>query len=243
MMVAEKLFRKFSRERLYEQIALHIEELISSGTLESGEKLPSERELAEGLGVGRGVVREAVKLLAERGLVTISPGLGTFIAEPDANVLVDQIGRFFNVGRYSYDDLREVRATLEVEIAGLAAQRAKSEDLERLKQAAEEMGKHVMLPEKYIEADVDFHLALARATQNEVFYLLIRVMIDLFGMYFGTKGMIFQVPGAPERGRGWHDLIYNAIKQGDARAAREAMRKHMQQVTEDTEAGEVSQSS
>ena len=77
--MSEELFRKFSRDRLYEQIATHIEELVSSGTLQPGDQLPSEREFADGLGVGRGVVREAVKLLAERGLVTIFEGPRSYL--------------------------------------------------------------------------------------------------------------------------------------------------------------------
>jgi GntR family transcriptional repressor for pyruvate dehydrogenase complex len=234
--VGEELFRKFSRDRLYEQIASHIEELISSGTLQLGDQLPSEREFADGLGVGRGVVREAVKLLAERGLVTILPGRGTFVAELDTNVISDQLGRFFKVGFYSHGDLNEARSTLEVEIAGLAAQRARAEDLEEMGQALEEMDRHITSPDEYIEADLAFHSALAKATRNEIFCLLERLIADLLRE---SRRMIYRVPGAAERGQNWHRLIYKAVEGADGAAAREAMRKHMQQVTEDAKVGEL----
>lgn len=237
--MTEELYREFRRERLYEQVALHIEELISAGTLQLGDKLPSERELAEGLGVGRGVVREAVRLLAERGLVSVLPGRGTFIAELDTDLFSDQLGRFLRVGGHSYSDLNEVRRILEVEIASFAAQRASAEDLAEMRQAIQDMEDNITSADGYIEADLAFHLALARATQNEIFLLLIDVMIDSLRE---LRRLTVQVPGAPERARDWHMVIYEAIEKGDASAAREAMWNHMQQVTKDAKASKLAES-
>jgi GntR family transcriptional repressor for pyruvate dehydrogenase complex len=233
--VNDILYRKFTRNRLYEQIATHVEQLISSGTLKPGDQLPPERELAGRLGVGRGVVREAIKLLAERGLVAILPGRGTFVAELDPHILSDQLGRYFKVGRSSYQDLNEARNTLEVEIAGLAALRASKDDLEEMRQAIQDMETFIDSPDDYIEADLAFHSVLARATENEIFSLLGSVITDLLQE---SRRTIFQVPGAPERGQDWHRLIYQAIENGDPDAARENMRKHMQQVTEDAKVAE-----
>ena len=237
--MTEELYRSFKPQQLYERIASHIEDLVDSGKLQLGEKLPSERELAERLGVGRGVVREAIKVLRERGLVTILPGRGTFVAELDTGLLSDQLGRFFRVGPSSYDDLNEVRQILEVEIAGLAAQRASVDDLAEMKRAIKEMQAHIASLDEYIEADSALHLALAKATRNELFPLLIDVMADLLQ---DSRRMIFQVTGAPERAQSFHRLIYEAVERGDAPAAREAMQRHMQQVTEDVEIAENLQS-
>lgn len=234
--MSAELYREFKRERLYDQVAEHIEDLISDGTLQSGDKLPSERELAQRLGVGRGVVREAVKLLAERGLVSVEPGRGTFIAELDTYLFSDQLGRFLRVGRHSYSDLNEVRRILEVEIASLAAQRAGVEDLERMKQAIQDMEDNITSADGYIEADLAFHQALARATKNEIFLLLIDVMVDSLRE---LRRLTVQVPGAPERARDWHKVIYEAVEKGDSAAAREAMWGHMQQVTKDAQASKL----
>ena len=236
--MTEEVYRSFSRERLYEQIADHIEELVSSGKLQQGDRLPPERELAERLGVARGVVREAVKLLGARGLVTVEPGRGTFIAEISSDSISDHLGRFLRLGGKSHNDLNELRRILEVEIAFLAAQRATPEDFEELNQAIQEMDESIDSPEGYIAADMDFHLALARAAQNGMFPLLIEVLADLLRE---SRQMIFQVTGAPQRGQLWHRRICEAVRKQDAVAAREAMREHMQQVAEDAKASGYSE--
>ena len=236
--MTKEVYRKFSRERLYEQIADHIEELVSSGKLQQGDRLPPERELAERLGVARGVVREAVKLLGARGLVTVEPGRGTFIAEISSDSISDHLGRFFRLGNKSHGDLNELRRILEVEIAFLAAQRATPEDFEELNQAIQEMDESIDSPEGYIAADMDFHLSLAKAAQNGMFPLLIEVLADLLRE---SRQMIFQVAGAPQRGQLWHRRICEAVEKQDAVAAREAMRQHLQQVAEDAKASGYSE--
>jgi GntR family transcriptional repressor for pyruvate dehydrogenase complex len=128
---------------------------------------------------------------------------------------------------------------LDIEIAGLAAQRAKSQDLNELMQAIQDMEESLDSPDEYIEADLAFHRALARATRNEIFLLLLDVIVDLLRE---SRRMIFQVPGAPGRGQTWHRMIYRAVEQGDEAEAREVMGKHMQQVTEDAKQAELLQS-
>ncbi len=231
--VDEDLYQRFPRERLYEQIADHIEGLVSSGKLQQGDRLPPERELAARLGVARGVVREAVKLLGARGLVTVMPGRGTFIAEISSDSISDHLGRYFRLGSNSHADLNELRRILEVEIAFLAAQRATPDSFEEMQQAILDMDQSIDIPEDYIAADMEFHLALAKAAQNEMFPMLIEVLADLLRE---SRKMIFQVAGAPKRGQLWHRRIYEAVKEHDAHAAREAMQQHMQQVAEDAKA-------
>jgi len=231
--MTEDLYHRFSRERLYEQIADHVEELVGAGKLQQGDRLPPERELAEKLGVARGVVREAVKLLGARGLVTVQPGRGTFIAGISPDSISDHLGRFFRLGNKSHNDLNELRRILEVEIAFLAAQRAKAEDLAEMGCAIQAMDDNITSAEKYIAADMDFHLALAKAAQNEMFPLLIEVLADLLRE---SRQMIFQVTGAPERGQVWHRRIYAAVENHDTLGAREAMQQHLQQVADDAKA-------
>lgn len=232
--MTEELYREFKHDPLYEKIALHIESLVSSGKLQPGHRLPSERELAEGLGVGRGVVREAVKLLAERGLVTISPGRGTFVSGLDPKFHSEQLGRLFRRGRHSYSDLHEVRQILEVEIAGLAAQRATAADLEKMRQAIAEMDAtvHPFTQVEFIKADRAFHAALAEATHNSIFPLLMDMLMDLLEE---PRFLMSQTPGVPARSQAHHLLIFESVLQGDAAAARQSMWQHTQQVAEDME--------
>lgn len=232
--MSEDLFTTFPKEPLYEQVADHIEELIHSGKLHLGDKLPPERELAIRLGVARGVVREAMKVLGARGLVAVRPGRGTFIVEMSSNSIMGHLGRYFGVGHKSHHDLNELRSILEVEIAFLAAQRSKTGDLEEMALAIQKMDKNIDQPELYIDADIEFHLALARAAQNAMFPVLTEVLVD---MQRESRLLIFQVPEAPERGQAWHRKIFDAVQKRDAIAARDAMKHHLQQVTEDTETG------
>ncbi|MBC8255311.1 MAG: FadR family transcriptional regulator [Ardenticatenia bacterium] len=176
--MAEELFPKVTRERLYEQVADHVEELISTGKLNAGVRLPPERELAEKLGVARGVVREAVKVLEVRGLVAIQPGRGAFVVEDGTQSLSNHLARLFRMGRITHGDLIELRRVLEVEIAGLAAQHASAKSIKEMKQSLVKMDENISSPDRYIAADVNFHLALARATQNKMFPLLIEVIVD-----------------------------------------------------------------
>lgn len=230
---------KITRERLYEQVVQQLQLLISTGELQPGDKLPPERQLAEQLGVSRTVIREAIKTLEQRGLVKVLTGSGTYVSQMEPQVIMESIGLFVQQRTPSFDHLNEVRRMLDIEVAGLAAQRATTEDLGKLKQAIEEMEDNIDSPDEYIEADLDFHRALAEATRNEIFLLLIDVMVDLLRE---SRRMIFQVPGAPGRGQTWHWLIYEAVKKGDAAAAREVMGKHMRQVTEDAKKAELIQS-
>jgi GntR family transcriptional regulator, transcriptional repressor for pyruvate dehydrogenase complex len=223
----------FVRERLYEQVADYIEELVSSGQLRPGDKLPPERELAETLRVARGVVREAVKVLAARGLVTVKPGLGTYISEVSADAISDHLDRYFRLGNQSHSDLIELRQILEVEFAALAAQRAQPEDLHGMRTAIAEMDRNIDRAQPYIDADQAFHLAVARAARNEMFPLLIEAVA---GYLEASRLMIFKVPGAPQRGQDWHRRLVAVIEQRDAAGARQAMRQHMIQVAEDVQA-------
>jgi GntR family transcriptional regulator, transcriptional repressor for pyruvate dehydrogenase complex len=223
----------FVRERLYEQVADYIEELVSDGQLRPGDKLPPERELAETLRVARGVVREAVKVLAARGLVTVKPGLGTFISEISTDAISGHLDRYFRLGNQSHSDLIELRQILEVEFAALAAERAQPEDLEAMRGAIEEMDRHIDRAQPYIDADQAFHLAIARAARNEMFPLLIEAVA---GYLEASRLMIFQVSGAPQRGQAWHRKLYDAIERRDSAGARRAMREHMIQVATDVQA-------
>ncbi len=232
--MSEEIYPKFTQERLYDRVADYVEELIIEGKLHAGDQLPPERELTKKLGVARGVVREAIKVLGARGLVTVEPGRGTFVAELGTDAISGHLDRFFRLGKQSHANLNELRRVLEVEIASLAAQRAEGQELVEMGEAIEAMERHITNPEAYIAADMAFHDALARATRNTMFPLLMNVVTDLLRE---SRRLIFQVPGAPERGQGWHRRIYQAIANHDARAAREAMRQHMQQVSEDAETG------
>lgn len=221
--------------RLYEQIVEQIEASVVNGTLKSGDQLPPERELADSFGVSRTAVREAIKTLREKGLVEAFPGRGTFITNQTAQAMRDSIARIARSAQTDgFGHLVEVRELLEPAIAARAAASAGEDDLSAMREAVAAMDAALDKVDAYIEADLDFHLALAEASGNPVFLTLIDSIVVLLRE---QRSRISFVPGGPERGQFHHKRILAAVEARNAEAASEAMRQHMKQVREDSEAG------
>jgi GntR family transcriptional repressor for pyruvate dehydrogenase complex len=219
-------------ERLYEKIVDQIEGRILSGELQPGDHLPAERELAEQFRVSRTAVREAVKTLAEKGLVQVRPGRGTFVTNDTSEAVRHSLGRMLKIGQpEGARHLVEVREIFEPETAALAAVRASDEQIAALREAVAMMDTALEDGERFIEGDLDFHLALAEASQNALIPILIDSIVDLLREQRMT---IFQVSGGPQRGQYHHQRILEAVVRHDPDAARAAMRAHLRQVREDT---------
>jgi GntR family transcriptional repressor for pyruvate dehydrogenase complex len=202
-----------------------------SGELRSGDRLPTERELAGQFGVSRTAVREAMKSLAQRGLVDMKPGRGTLVIDGTSQAMKQSLGLMLKVGQAGLsDNLVEVRGILEPEIASLAALRAGEEHLAAMQEAVDVMDVTLGDADAFINADNSFHQALARGSQNVLILALVDSIVNLLSE---QRKQIFAVPGGPERGQTHHKLILDAVKRHDAQAAREAMRAHLEQVRAD----------
>lgn len=228
------VYKTIQSSRIYEQIVEQIEEAILTGRVKTGDQLPAERELAEQFGVSRTAVREAVKALREKGLVEAHPGRGTFITNGTSQAVRDSLGRMARIGQDGWASLVEVRELLEPEIAARAAARAREKDVSAMRDAVMAMEAALGDADTYIEADLDFHLALAEAAENPIILTLIDSIV---GFLREQRIRIFQVPGGPERGQFHHKQILAAIERGDPEAARAAMRAHLAQIRDDTRAG------
>src|SRR5579862_6593113 len=225
------MYKIIRASRLYEQIVQQVEESIHKGALKPGDQLPPERELAEQFGVSRTAVREAVKTLREKGLVEAYPGRGTFITDGSSNTMKQSLHRMMRSGNEGFAFLAEVRAILEPEIAALATTRADKEDLAAMREQVEVMDASQTDPDAYIEADLDFHLALAEAAGNPIILSLIDSIVGLLReQRLGT----FETPGGPQRGQYYHRRILAAIETRNAEQARSEMRAHLQQVRDDS---------
>jgi len=226
------LYKAVQSSRLYEQIVRQIEESIQKGELSAGSQLPPERDLAKQFGVSRTAVREAIKALQEKGLVDAFPGRGTFVTTGTPNAMRRSLDRLVNSeeeeGR-AY--LVEVRDILEPEIAALAAERADDEALATMREAVKTMDSAAWDSDVYIEADLDFHLALAEAAGNPIVLSLIDSIV---GLLREQRLRIFRVEGGPDRGQQHHRRILDAIQRRDPQAARAAMQSHLAQVREDS---------
>lgn len=225
------IYKALRPSRLYEQIVEQIEQSIVTGTLKPGDQLPAERDLALQFGVSRTAVREAVKALREKGMVEAYPGRGTFITSGTSQVLRQSFGLLLKMGGdESTLQLVEVREIFEPEIAALAAVRAQDRHIASLREALETMEAAMDAPERFIEADLDFHLLLAEAAENPFVLILIDSIV---GLLREQRKRISTTPDGLRHGQMHHARILETVERHDAGAAREAMRAHLRQVRED----------
>lgn len=232
-------FATVQSSRLYQQIVAQIKLQIVNGTLKVGDRLPTERELAEQFQVSRTSVREATKILQQEGLIAVYPGRGTFIVDSVSRSFQDSLGLIISIEQTrGLDNLIEVREMIEPEIAALAAVRATQEDIKLMHKAVSAMDKTLHDADAFIAADLSFHLALADATQNTLIPMLLDPIVDQLQ---DQRKAIFLVKGGAERGQYHHKHILDAVSKGDPAASREAMRAHLQQIRVDSEAASLAE--
>lgn len=219
-------FTKLPRKPLPEVVASEIEEAIITGIFAVGNQLPSEQQLADQFGVSRNVVREAYKFLKERGLIEILNGSGAYVLRPSPAATSDALGRYIRLlGAYqSITALYEARRLLEGSNVRLAAERGDAQDHQYLDECLQRMEEHAGLIERWSEADLDFHLGIAKATHNPFLRLLLEPLVDqLRGVI--AEGYI--VPGAVERGLEAHRNLYQLIKNRDGEGAYMVIIEHL----------------
>jgi GntR family transcriptional repressor for pyruvate dehydrogenase complex len=231
--VDEPLYKTVKTSRLFEQIVAQVEESILKGQLKPGDQLPAERDLAQRFGVSRTAVREAVKTLREKGLVEAYSGRGTFITNGTSQGFRQSLDLMIRINQQEGSaHLAELRQVLEPEIAGLAANLIEEQLLATMRESVVIMDGNLHDPDAYVEADLDFHLALAEAVGNP---LILSLLDSIVGLLRDQRSRIFSVDGGPERGQFHHKRILAAIEERNAEKAREAMRAHLQQVHEDSD--------
>jgi GntR family transcriptional regulator, transcriptional repressor for pyruvate dehydrogenase complex len=229
---ATPVYRTVRISRLYEQIVKQLEESILKGQLKPGDQLPAERDLAQSFGVSRTAVREAMKILCEKGLVEAHSGRGTFVTNRTSRARRRSLDLMIRVSQQEgATHLAGLRQILEPEIAAFAALSIDEQLLATMREAVAVMDRSLHDPNAYIEADLDFHLALAEAVENP---LILSLLDSIVGLLREQRRRIFAVDGGPERGQFHHKQILHAVERHDRDGAREAMRVHLEQVREDS---------
>jgi GntR family transcriptional repressor for pyruvate dehydrogenase complex len=226
------MYEPVQTRRYFEQVAQQIEQRILDGELSSGDQLPSERDLANQFNVSRTVIREAVKALAQKGLVEVRSGKGSFVTNDTSMAVRDSLNLMIRLGGEERTlDLMQVREILEPEIAALAATQITHEEISNLERCVQVMDE-TLDPDSWTSADLSFHMGLAKATNNLLIPQIISAIVDLL---WEQRLWIGLTKGGPERGQFHHKQILNAIKAQDPDRARDAMRDHLLQVRKDTE--------
>jgi len=208
-----------------------LEERIRTGEMPPGSRFPSQKDLCETENVSRTVVREAVARLAAQGLTTSRQGSGVFVAETAQyrafQVTRDELSELADVIK-----LLEMRLAVETEMAALAAARRTTADIGAIREALARMDEVMGDPETAARADSAFHLAIARATQNDYFVRL----VDFLGVRLVPPRNLYLRDESEEAHRAYaakvraeHEALVDAIVRMDTVRAREAARHHMQE--------------
>lgn len=216
------------RESLSDRVAGELQRLISESQLDAGDRLPPERTLADRFNVSRTVVREAVRDLVARGLLEVRTGSGTTVSSPEPSsvggFMSSLLGLSLRSGKLDHKKVVEVRRMLEVEIAGVAAGRRTEEDLASLREIVRRAEENLGDPDVFVETDIAFHEALAVATQNELFLVLLNSIADVL---IEGRRLALRVEETASRAQAHHRNVLDRVTAGDAQGARDAMHSHM----------------
>lgn len=212
----ENLRRPVQRDTLTDAVINRIQQTILEGDIGPGEWLPPQSELAESFGVGLSTVREATRGLALMGILKPQAGRGTQVT-PDAPISL----RMMRLVRQEIDAMdgravHEARRLIESGITGLAAERATEEDVARIEAALQKMEASFEDDVAYAEADVEYHLAVARAAKNHVVEEFYRIILDILSQVLER---IVSIPGLKRRGIDYQRQILDAIRERDPQTA------------------------
>jgi GntR family transcriptional repressor for pyruvate dehydrogenase complex len=212
--------------RLSESVAARIEAMIVTGRLAAGRRLPAERELAERLGVSRGLAREAIQELQLKGLVVRRPGSGTHVCAPHRSGFSRAIGGYLSEAEREVAEVLDFREALEPPIAARAAERASDTDIAALQQVSDLLETETD-PTRAAALDAQFHLTIARATHNSVLVKLVETSMEALNQ---TRRQNLQTKERRRLSRTAHSKILAAIQARDGDAAEQAMLEHIRGV-------------
>lgn len=222
------MFTPVKNQKVYEVVIEQIKEMIKTGKLKKGDKLPPERELVEQLKVSRTSIREALRSLEILGLVETRHGDGNFIKRSFDDSLLEPISLMFMLEESSPKDILELRMVLETETTVLAAKRISTDELKEIKIIIDKF--KATSDEKFnTELDVEFHHKIAQTSKNLLLVNILSatsVLIDTF--ISNARYEIIKKEENKEKLVNQHEEIYRALLNKDELKAKEAMRKHLE---------------
>jgi GntR family transcriptional repressor for pyruvate dehydrogenase complex len=207
------------------------EQLLSyvvSGSWKAGDRIPPERELCQQLGIARTSLREALKAMELVGMLDSRVGDGTFVCPRSEFLSRPLLWAFTGTDQEELQEVMEARTIIEENLAGLAAQRASSEQIEEIGRAVQLMRDSVARGDSILDADMAFHLAVSAAAQNGVLRNAVQLLRNLMRQWLLYK---LRIPQVPQSVLKRHVAIYRAIAGRKPNAARSAMRAHLEETT------------
>ncbi len=225
---AQPDFEVVRRHKVYEAVAEQIERLILK-KLKPGDKLPSERELAELLQVSRSSIRDAIRSMELMGLVEPRQGAGTIVRERPADAAINPFADALKRRQELVSELLDFRKMLEPGLAARAATHVSPDELLEMEEILQRQEATLLLGEPAIEEDAAFHYSVALASGNSVVLKVLDLLMDLLR---DTRQRSLQVPGRQQKSLAGHRRILAAIKRHDGEAAKYAMRRHLEDIEE-----------
>ena len=219
-------FETIRRDKVYEGVAKQIERLILK-KLQPGDKLPSERELAETLGVSRSSIRDAIRSLELMGMVEPRQGAGTIVREISSESLVNPLANAIKRKEDLIGELLDFRKMLEPQLAARAAARLSPDEITDMAEILDRQDKKLRAGESTIAEDSEFHYAIALASGNSV---VLKVLDTLMDLLRDSRERSLQVEGRPQKSLAGHRRILAALNRRDGDAAKIAMRRHIENV-------------
>jgi GntR family transcriptional regulator, transcriptional repressor for pyruvate dehydrogenase complex len=230
------MFHAAKQSRIFQDIVDQIQEAILNGSIKSGEMLPAERELKEMFQTSRGTLREALRVLEQKGLIEIKLGVGGGALIKSANT--QQIGESLDIlirsQKVSLNHLCEFREEVEGDVVALAAGRAEAADIERLKVLLTDAKKHAEkgAPHRdaFLEADKKLHLALAQISGNPIYISVLKMVHNNIHRYYDD----FLPMGKRELMENYEDLcgIVEAVEKGDAARSKSLAQSHIRRFSD-----------
>jgi GntR family transcriptional regulator, transcriptional repressor for pyruvate dehydrogenase complex len=218
--------------KVYDQVVEQVRDMIVEGSLKKGDRLPSERDLAEQLNISRSSVREAIRALDVIGLVESRHGGGNYIRESFENSLFEPLSMMFMLEKCKIRDILELRRIMEVETSALAASRIRNDELDKLSIIIEKM-KITGDEEINVQLDRDFHYSIARASENFLVINILDVISTLMDTFIkGARGIILSDEKNRQELNLRHESIYKSLSNHDPEGTVSEMRKHFDLIEE-----------
>jgi len=217
------------RQPVAEQVARQLLALVQAGSLQPGQKLPPERELAATLQVSRPSLREALRALSLLGVLRIKQGGGVYVSSLDPESLLAPLHFFISLDAQNLESLFEARLVVESENARIAAGKISEEDLKRLKKCVDFEAHELDDENKFIQSDVEFHKILNESVDNS-FLQKFATSLHILGK--ASREITGHIPGVIAQSLKDHEAIVAAVEARDGDAAAEAMKTHLINVRE-----------
>jgi len=221
-------FEAVRRDKVYEGVAKQIERLILK-KLQPGDKLPSERELAELLRVSRSSIRDAIRSLELMGMVEPRQGAGTIVREISTDSVANPLANVLKHKGELIQELLDFRMMLEPQLAARAATRVSDDDVSEMEEILNRQERKLRAGESTIPEDSEFHYAIALASGNSV---VLKVLDTLMDLLRDSRERSLQVEGRQQKSVAGHRRVLAAIKRHDSEGAKVAMRRHIEDVEE-----------